>query len=57
MYVRCLNANFHLSAKELLLHTLNSKKNLKDVGELRFIILRRLKPGYRAPIQHTPQLG
>jgi hypothetical protein len=28
---------------------------LKNAEELRFIILRRLKPGYRAPIQYTPQ--
>jgi hypothetical protein len=30
---------------------------IENAGELRFIILRRLKPGYKAPIQHTPQLG
>jgi hypothetical protein len=30
---------------------------LENAGELRFIVLRRLKPGYRAPLQHTPQLG
>jgi hypothetical protein len=30
---------------------------LENAGELCFIILRRLKPGDRAPRQHTTQLG